>query len=1116
MKNGDIPMAPSRGQSSSSRQKLKQKLDRTPGMLLLQAEEQAPEPVVHRTSSATRNFSVAGTISGFRKLASRGPRSWLIRDTSLPANMNLLETESNASSYGSVSAFGSRFGSTVDLAGLIGLEDLAEGVTPCEEGLQHTHSIIQRSQMETVFQRHHVDDEFYTPRHEIGNTSSDPTEQFMLDGLTEDRIGLVNQQTNTNAIVGNADVSTQEGTMHLQHEMAAIIIQSVFRASRDRNVVKSKLAAVITIQRFYKGYRARCTYRQFQEEVVKLQAWTRTVKARRQYRKLYNTVVMLQKLWMSAKRRQLVTSVTKFQSLYRGWVARKAYKRLVAATILLQARVRGVQAQERYRHLHSTAVFLQRTRRSLTLQRVSVQQAEAEKSIRIALQEQEHAAVKIQAVYRRWIARKAYVNQVLRVVWLQACVRRNQALKQYQRHCKAALCIQRMWRSHRKQLGLQSANRAYSAAVSVQRAYRGWVARRTYTKEVSRVILLQSCVRRSQAVLKYQKLLSSVVKVQTAWRAYRCRQLQLWIKERDQAAIKIQCHYRGHVARNQYHTQLNRVVKLQACIRQRQAFNLYRKRLASAVTIQKAWRIHHLLCQQQVQRDEEACQRAALQIQSAFRVSLSRKRRKSVVARVVKLQALVRRQIAQKMYRQICKAAVSIQRSWRNSRNKKLQRQAAVTIQTHYRGWSARNKFDLEYRRVVLLQDCACRMIAQHHHQALYNAVCTIQRSWRAVTSRRRHLRWELESSAALKIQSVYRGWVSRKSYDMNVDRVLYIQACVRRYQARTQYQELRCAIVKLQRHWRKVKEPQVELQRCAAVRIQSRWRGHCQRMLFKSVLQRQVESAVKIQCWWRGTRELQSLKLNRWLKEQAIRCIQAHFRRRMVKKELQQSHCAALPIQSADQSFVCQRIQREGTCIAQACNASEVEDIDAVSQLTSDQSSDGRPPRTEDLYGSWNTTSTRNPAISGSFNVTRSSSYTETESSSYCGESVTERYASPSAEDWNSVQIEELDKCLDTCLAALPLRSMSSRQLSLSFGVDSQSSSIADLDTASSAGLVDTPGTKSSEESNQDMQTSLQGGSVTPNCQSSHLQELGTLKVLLLRKNPLYLMTWKRSPINS
>lgn len=1107
MKNSDIPMAPSRGQSSSSRQKLKQKLDRTPGMLLLQAEEQAPEPVVHRTSSATRNFSVAGTISGFRRLASRGPRSWLVRDTSLPANMNLLETESNASSYGSVSAFGSRFGSTVDLAGLIGLEDLAVVGTPCEEGLQHTHSIIQRSQMESVFQRHHVDDEFHTPRHDIGNTSSDHgndetlTEQFMLDGLTEDQTGLVNQQTNAIAIVGDVDVSMQEGAKHLQHERAAIIIQSVFRASRDRNVVKSKLAAVITIQRFYRGFRARCTYRQFQKEVVKLQAWTRTVKARRQYRKLYNTVVMLQKLWTLAKRRQLVTSVTKFQSLYRGWVARKAYKQLVAATVLLQARVRGVQARKRYHHLHSTAVFLQRTRRSLTLQRMSLQQAEAEKSIRIALQEQECAAMKIQAVYRRWVARKAYVKLVLRVVWLQACVRRNQMLKQYQRHRQAALCIQRMWLGHRKKLGFQSANREYSAAVSVQRAYRGWVARRTYIKEMSRVILLQSCVRRSQAVSKYQKLLGSVVKVQTAWRAYRCRQLQLWTKERDQAAIKIQCHYRGYVARNQYHTQLNRVVKLQACVRRRQAVNLYRKRLAAAVTIQKAWKMHHLLCQQQVQQDEEACQRAALQIQSAFRVSLSRKRRKSVVDRVVKLQALVRRQIAQKTYRRIRKAVVSIQRSWRTSRNKKLQRQAAVTIQTHYRGWSARNKFDLEYRRVVLLQACARRMIAQYHYQALYNAVCTIQRSWRAVTSRRRHLRWELESAAALKIQSVYRGWVSRKSYDMNVDRVLYIQACFRRYQARTQYQELRCTIVKLQRHRRKVKDPQVELQNCAAVRIQSWWRGHCQQMLFKSVLQLRVESSVRIQRWWRGTRALQSLKLNRWLKEQAVRCIQAHFRGRMVRKELQGSHCAVLPMQSADQSFVCRKAQREGTCIDQSCNASEVEEVDVVSQLTGDQISDGRQPKTEDMYGPWNTTSTRNPAISGSFNVTRLSSYTEPESSSYCGDSVTERYASPSAEDWNSVQIEELDKCLDTCLAALPLRSMSSRQLSVSFGVDSQSSSIADLDTASSAGLVDTPGTESSE--------GLQGGSVAPNCQCNHSQELCTLKVLLLKKILLYLMTW-------
>jgi len=161
MRKADMPPAPRRGHSSS-RQMLKQKLDRTPGMRLFHEEEQGPETVVHRTSSVARNF--CGSLSGLRQLASKGSRSWLIRDSSVPADLNGLDTESNASSFGSMSGFGSRFGSAVDLAGLIGLEDLAVSGTPREVGSQSSNSIFFRSQLEIGNRRNSLEGG-YTPRH---------------------------------------------------------------------------------------------------------------------------------------------------------------------------------------------------------------------------------------------------------------------------------------------------------------------------------------------------------------------------------------------------------------------------------------------------------------------------------------------------------------------------------------------------------------------------------------------------------------------------------------------------------------------------------------------------------------------------------------------------------------------------------------------------------------------------------------------------------------------------------------------------------------------------------------------------------------------------------------
>lgn len=182
-----MPPAPRRSHSSS-RQMLKQKLDRTPGMRLFHEEEQGAGTVVHRTSSAARNF--CGSLSGLKQLASKSSRTWLIRDSSVPADLNGLDTESNASSFGSMNGIGSRFGSAVDLAGLIGLEDLAVSGTPREVGSQGSNFIFLRSQLEIGSRRDSLEGGAYTPRHcDAGEHAYEQRDddigidQFALEGV---------------------------------------------------------------------------------------------------------------------------------------------------------------------------------------------------------------------------------------------------------------------------------------------------------------------------------------------------------------------------------------------------------------------------------------------------------------------------------------------------------------------------------------------------------------------------------------------------------------------------------------------------------------------------------------------------------------------------------------------------------------------------------------------------------------------------------------------------------------------------------------------------------------------------------------------------------------------
>ncbi|XP_024363137.1 uncharacterized protein [Physcomitrium patens] len=651
MKRADIPPVPRRGHNSS-RHLLKQKLDRTPGMRLFHEEDLGSETVVHRTSSATRNFF--GALSGLKQLAGKSSLSRLIRDSSVPADLNSLDTESNASSFGSISGFGSRFGSAVDLTGLIGFEDLAVSGTPREVGSLNSPSVFLRSQLEIGGRRDSL--EGPTPRQydyehafERGDDYTG-TEQFPMEGVAASTGGTDEVSVRCNNLTDQMDqgsfrdwsgsvevdgfeegrdsisspqprsVSSDEGK---QQQNGATPVQFAFLTSTIQCPTRARKVAVVTIQRFFRGYCARKSYLEMQEKALKSQASARMIRARKHFRKVRNTVMVLQKLWLTVRSRKLKeqeAAATSIQSLYRGWLDRRTFLKKLHSIIVLQACERRRQAQKRYQVLLDAVVFLQRRRRSIILQRLKLRMAMEElkslQELRSHLRLQEYTAVKIQTAYRGWVARKSYRKQIISVVRMQAYFRSNRSLKSFHRLRSSVCMIQRAWRLQKsvlQQREKQSFQVKERAALRIQTFFRGWLVRKRVRMFFERVVLLQACARRMLVRKHYWMLFEAACTIQRAWRDFKCRQMLmqaeletlaavqselLQLEEKVCAAVKIQSLWRRYKQRRFYQS-------------------LLQYRIDCATRIQQRWRGMMIL--QHLRLERWSRERAATRIQAHFR-----------------------------------------------------------------------------------------------------------------------------------------------------------------------------------------------------------------------------------------------------------------------------------------------------------------------------------------------------------------------------------------------------------------------------------------------------------------------------------------------------------------
>ncbi|XP_065919587.1 abnormal spindle-like microcephaly-associated protein homolog [Dysidea avara] len=769
-----------------------------------------------------------------------------------------------------------------------------------------------------------------------------------------------------------------------QTRTACITLQAAIRGWKRRQEYKRMQSATVTMQSWYKGVMERRSYVRIKQACDVITHRWRAVQMgraqRQKYLETYSKLVQLQAVIRGWRCRQWVelchSSAAVIQQTYRAHLARRHY-----ASVKLQAAYRGVCARRSFLRQRQAACTIQAHYRAVKEGR----------QLRQEFQQMRATAVAIQASFRCYIARKNFLSIKRAALVAQTNWRRYKQQKEFTVTKQAALCIQRWyrWASHARQVHedylklkwatvtIQRCFKAYKhrrqlmAAVKIQSVVRCVLTRRSYLRTVNAVITIQSftrgCLVRSrvrsltdavrsvekhyQAKLvgrkvqkDYQQTRTACITLQAAIRGWKRRQEY---KRMQSATVTIQSWYKGVMERRRYVrmkqacdiiTHRWRAVKMGRS--QRQKYLETYSKLVQLQAVIRGW-----MCRQWV----ELCHTSAAVIQQTYRAHLARRHSASV-----KLQAAYRGVCARRSFLRQRQAACTIQVHYRAAKEGRRLRQefqqmctSALTIQAFVRGYIAHKNF-LSLKRAVLVAQTNWRRYKQqkeftvtkqavlcvqrwyrwasHGRQVCENylklkwATVTIQRSFKACKQRRQLM-------AAVKIQSVVRCVLTRRSYLRTVNAVITIQAFTRGYlvqscfknltaavrkveelykaklvgrQIKREYQQIREGTITLQAAYKgwKVRRNVAELQ-TAVLTVERSWLARQQRM---SYLQQQC-SAVVIQKCFRSYLLARQVH-DKYVEIKSATRVLQRFTRGLLARKLYRSHVAARKIQSCYRGY--------------------------------------------------------------------------------------------------------------------------------------------------------------------------------------------------------------------
>ncbi|XP_023586136.1 abnormal spindle-like microcephaly-associated protein [Trichechus manatus latirostris] len=714
---------------------------------------------------------------------------------------------------------------------------------------------------------------------------------------------------------------------------AAIVIQVRYRAYCQCKIQRAKyltiLKAVNIIQARFRGLRVRQTLRKMQIAATLIQSYYRRYRQQKYFSKLKKVTKTVQQRYWAVKERniqfqrynKLRYSVICIQAVFRGMRARRHLKIMHLAATLIQRRFRTLMMRRRFLSLKKTAIWVQRKYRANVCARHRLQQ-----SLRF-----QKAVIKIQSSYRRLMVKKKMQEMRRAAVLIQAAFRMHRARVRYQALKRASTLTQLRYRANRVgKLQREHYLKQKSSAVVIQAAFRGMKTRRHLKAMHLAAITIQSAYRRLMAKKKMQR---AAVLIQATFRMHRT---YVRFQTCKHASVLIQQHYRAYRAaklqRENYIKQQHSAVVIQAAYKGMKARQLLRKKHRAAIVIQSTYKMYRqYYFYQKIQwatkviqekyrankTKQKALQHSALKkatacIQEGFQdMNIGKQIQKEHQAATV-IQKHFKAFKVRRHYLQLRAAVFFVQRRYRALIAMQMHTQAVICPQSSYRGFKVQNDIQRMHLAATQIQALYRMHRARAVYQAKKTAIIVIQNYYRSyVRVKMERNRFLAAQKSAPTIQAAFRGMKVRQKLKNESEKemaAIVIQSAFRCYRAKTQYQAVGSAAVRIQT-WYKAsllvhsQRAEYASQRKAAVTIQK---------AFRKVVARRLETqkcaALRIQSFLHV-----AVHRRRFVQQKrAVVTLQQYFRTWQTRKQFLLCRKAAVVLQNHYRAFLCAKYQRQ------------------------------------------------------------------------------------------------------------------------------------------------------------------------------------------------------------
>ncbi|XP_065410483.1 abnormal spindle-like microcephaly-associated protein isoform X1 [Chrysemys picta bellii] len=757
---------------------------------------------------------------------------------------------------------------------------------------------------------------------------------------------LLKKKHNAATIIQSNYRMYRQSCYYKKVQWATQVIQKRYRASKLREIAvqqySSMKKAATCIQRAFREMRARKKHQEMCHAAAVLQRRFKTFKERQRYLSLKAAAVVLQRryraLILVRRHTQEYLSfrraVIRIQSLYRGIQTRRNIQHMHLAASTIQSAFRMHRIKISYQRMKIAAVVIQnyyrfyvkgkvQRKRYLTIQKsvLVIQAAYRGMKARQELKIMHASATIIQSLYRMHKQHNHYKQLRWAVRVVQQRFRANRArgaeVKNYTKIKKAALCLQSAFRA-KKARQLATIIQAVRRIQSVLQMY---LDRRRFLKKKTAAITIQSAFRCHRMKTRYKAIRDSTVAIQRWYRACRMARLQkAEYSAQRQAIIIIQSAYRGTVIRKMA-KQKRAARKIQSFLHMAVHRRKFLRLRAAAVTLQTYYLMNKTKLQYMTYR------KAVFVLQQHYRSYLAMKHQRGAYLRtrksIIIIQSRIRGFIERRKIQKIKQSTIKIQALFRGFKARQLagKMRAARTIQAWFRRYRARKEYTAVVKATCVIQGYFKSKRQRTWFLKMKASTVTIQRRWReTLTAKTILLQFLATKEAAVKIQSGYRRYSTRKQIKKKQQAACLIQAAYRGFKERHKFHQQKAAALVIQKHIRARQEGRLECikyikTRKAAIKLQAFFRGWLvrkkildqkqkKRLLCFSAAAYHHLSAIKIQRAFRIHLVLKHAQMQ----ISSVLCVQRWFRARLKQKKSLQDHQKIIKIQRMVRRWLKQR----------------------------------------------------------------------------------------------------------------------------------------------------------------------------------------------------------------